>query len=258
MSVRCWPRRSVTCTVSPIPGGRAVGPAGPRATGSRTHRAPRPDHHAGLALGAGPRSRPARTAPAGAPMSRVRESIEQRRDDHRGTSNPAIQGRRPDCPPLPQALPNTRQEPTPPGPAPAQTGPHRADRSEAPRDQPGAAHPSRPPDRGGRADREERNCRMRPPRPSSSMSEPSRRSWPSGAGRSCPAWPDAVEADDLPELRSLAIGMRRDLPASSTASRWNTAPVLSRASSRASSGSSATATGERNSTFSDPGYSSPA
>ena len=28
-----------------------------------------------------------------------------------------------------------------------------------------------------------------------------------------PAWLDAVEADDLPELRSLAAGMRRDLAA---------------------------------------------
>jgi hypothetical protein len=28
-----------------------------------------------------------------------------------------------------------------------------------------------------------------------------------------PAWLDAVEADDLPELRSLAAGIHRDLPA---------------------------------------------
>ena len=28
-----------------------------------------------------------------------------------------------------------------------------------------------------------------------------------------PAWLEAVEADDLPELRSLAVGMQRDLPA---------------------------------------------
>ena len=32
-------------------------------------------------------------------------------------------------------------------------------------------------------------------------------------GQELPAWLDAVEADDLPELRSLAGGMRRDLPA---------------------------------------------
>jgi len=32
-------------------------------------------------------------------------------------------------------------------------------------------------------------------------------------GRELPAWLDAVEADDLPELRSLAAGMRRDLAA---------------------------------------------
>lgn len=32
-------------------------------------------------------------------------------------------------------------------------------------------------------------------------------------GYELPAWLEAVEADDLPELRSLAIGMRRDLPA---------------------------------------------
>ena len=32
-------------------------------------------------------------------------------------------------------------------------------------------------------------------------------------GRELPAWLDAVEADDLPELRSLAAGMRRDLSA---------------------------------------------
>jgi transposase len=32
-------------------------------------------------------------------------------------------------------------------------------------------------------------------------------------GRELPAWRDAVEAGDLPELRSLAAGMRRDLPA---------------------------------------------
>jgi len=32
-------------------------------------------------------------------------------------------------------------------------------------------------------------------------------------GRELPAWLDAIEADDLPELRSLATGMRRDLPA---------------------------------------------
>jgi transposase len=32
-------------------------------------------------------------------------------------------------------------------------------------------------------------------------------------GNELPAWLDAVEADDLPELRSLAAGMRRDLPA---------------------------------------------
>ena len=32
-------------------------------------------------------------------------------------------------------------------------------------------------------------------------------------GRELPAWLEAVEADDLPELRSLATGMRRDLPA---------------------------------------------
>jgi hypothetical protein len=32
-------------------------------------------------------------------------------------------------------------------------------------------------------------------------------------GRELPAWLEAVEADDLPALRSLATGMRRDLPA---------------------------------------------
>jgi transposase len=32
-------------------------------------------------------------------------------------------------------------------------------------------------------------------------------------GRELPAWLEAVEADDLPELQSLAAGMRRDLPA---------------------------------------------
>jgi transposase len=32
-------------------------------------------------------------------------------------------------------------------------------------------------------------------------------------GRELPAWLEAVQSDDLPELRSLAIGMRRDLPA---------------------------------------------
>ncbi len=32
-------------------------------------------------------------------------------------------------------------------------------------------------------------------------------------GQELPAWLDAVEADDLPELRSLAAGMRRDLQA---------------------------------------------
>ena len=32
-------------------------------------------------------------------------------------------------------------------------------------------------------------------------------------GQELPAWLEAVEADDLPELRSLATGMRRDLPA---------------------------------------------
>jgi transposase len=32
-------------------------------------------------------------------------------------------------------------------------------------------------------------------------------------GQELPAWLDAIDADDLPELRSLAIGMRRDLPA---------------------------------------------
>jgi len=32
-------------------------------------------------------------------------------------------------------------------------------------------------------------------------------------GKELPAWLDAVEADDLSELRSLAAGMRRDLPA---------------------------------------------
>jgi transposase len=32
-------------------------------------------------------------------------------------------------------------------------------------------------------------------------------------GQELPAWLDAVETDDLPELRSLAAGMRRDLPA---------------------------------------------
>ena len=32
-------------------------------------------------------------------------------------------------------------------------------------------------------------------------------------GRELPVWLEAVEADDLPELRSLAAGMRRDLPA---------------------------------------------
>ena len=32
-------------------------------------------------------------------------------------------------------------------------------------------------------------------------------------GRELPAWLDAVEADDLPELRSLAAGIRRDLTA---------------------------------------------
>ena len=32
-------------------------------------------------------------------------------------------------------------------------------------------------------------------------------------GQELPAWLEAVEADDLPELRSLAAGMRRDLPA---------------------------------------------
>jgi len=32
-------------------------------------------------------------------------------------------------------------------------------------------------------------------------------------GHELPAWLEAVEADDLPELRSFAVGMRRDLPA---------------------------------------------
>jgi len=32
-------------------------------------------------------------------------------------------------------------------------------------------------------------------------------------GPELPAWRETVEADDLPELRSLAAGMRRDLPA---------------------------------------------
>jgi transposase len=32
-------------------------------------------------------------------------------------------------------------------------------------------------------------------------------------GPELPAWLEAVEADDLPELRSLAAGLRRDLPA---------------------------------------------
>ncbi len=32
-------------------------------------------------------------------------------------------------------------------------------------------------------------------------------------GQELAAWLEAVEADDLPELRSLAAGMRRDLPA---------------------------------------------
>ena len=32
-------------------------------------------------------------------------------------------------------------------------------------------------------------------------------------GQELPAWLEAIEADDLPELRSLATGMRRDLPA---------------------------------------------
>ena len=46
---------------------------------------------------------------------------------------------------------------------------------------------------------------------STSTSGHSPRSWPSGAARNCP--PAAVEADDLPELRSLAAGLRRDLAA---------------------------------------------
>jgi hypothetical protein len=36
----------------------------------------------------------------------------------------------------------------------------------------------------------------------------------SAAVLAAPAWLEAVEADDLPELRSLAAGMRRDLPSS--------------------------------------------
>jgi transposase len=32
-------------------------------------------------------------------------------------------------------------------------------------------------------------------------------------GTELPAWLEAVEADDLPELRSLAVGLRRDLAA---------------------------------------------
>jgi transposase len=32
-------------------------------------------------------------------------------------------------------------------------------------------------------------------------------------GQELPAWLEAAEADDLPELRSLAAGLRRDLPA---------------------------------------------
>ena len=32
-------------------------------------------------------------------------------------------------------------------------------------------------------------------------------------GQELPAWLEAVEAGDLPELRSLAVGMRRDLAA---------------------------------------------
>ena len=34
-----------------------------------------------------------------------------------------------------------------------------------------------------------------------------------GGGQELPAWLEAVEADDLPEPRSLAVGMRRDLSA---------------------------------------------
>jgi hypothetical protein len=76
-------------------------------------------------------------------------------------------------------------------------------------------------------------------------------------GRELPAWLDAVEADDLPELRSLAAGMRRDLSAVINGLTSSTAPAPSRATSRASSGSSETATGGRTSTFSEPRYSSP-
>jgi transposase len=76
-------------------------------------------------------------------------------------------------------------------------------------------------------------------------------------GQELPAWLYAVEADDLPELRSLATGMRRDLAAiingltlehSSGAVEGNVTRVKS---------SSATATAGQTSTYSEPGYSSP-
>ena len=53
---------------------------------------------------------------------------------------------------------------------------------------------------------------MRPPR-TPAAAHPVIRQDHGWRGPELPAWLEAVEADDLPELRSLAAGLRRDLPA---------------------------------------------
>jgi hypothetical protein len=86
---------------------------------------------------------------------------------------------------------------------------------------------------------------MRPPRTTPTARAVIRQDHGQRRGRELPAGLDAVEADDLPELRSLAAGMRRDLPAVINGlTLEHNSGAVEMATSPASSDSSATATGE--------------
>ena len=76
-------------------------------------------------------------------------------------------------------------------------------------------------------------------------------------GRELPNWLNAVEADDLPELRSLATGMRRDLPAIINGLTLEHSSGAVEGNVTRGKSSSGTATGGRSSISSEPRYSSP-
>ena len=138
---------------------------------------------------------------------------DERRDHRHRTACPRFPRRRPDRTPLPAALPAARNQPQSPLPAwrkpapatPAVPKPRKISKALL-------THPDRLSEddalivknaTAGCAHLERLHQHVR----TFAKIMAQRR------GRELPAWLDAVEADDLPELRSLAAGMRRDLSA---------------------------------------------